>query len=199
MAARAASTDASFAEQVARAANRFHEPKSDYISWLRPPGKDIPTFQALSANRILFPPGEPLPLANMLAKKIVLIGINVPDRDQHITPFWVVGSERVPGVFIHAQILTQLLDPRYVRGFAEWMSAIAGIFFFILGLLVGRQKRLHGFHLWIDLLGVLLIVALSIVGFLASLIVPSMPLVIGWITGVAVGHQVASSSQNHTS
>jgi adenylate cyclase len=53
----------------------------------------------------------------LLKGKIVLIGINLPDADRHRTPLAAIlghGAASLPGVLIHAQALSQILDGRQV-------------------------------------------------------------------------------------
>jgi len=80
----------SFAEQLAQKAGSYPKPKSEYISWLLQPIDHTETFFTLSAEQVLGKTGGPaLPLKDLLGDRIVLIGGNFPDRDQHLIPLSV--------------------------------------------------------------------------------------------------------------
>ena len=71
------------------------------------------TFLTLSAEQVLGRSGGPaLPIADMLSDRMVLIGGNFSDRDQHLIPLSVTDGRRYPGLFVHAQILAQIMDER---------------------------------------------------------------------------------------
>jgi adenylate cyclase len=82
---------------------------------------------------------------NLFAGKIVLIGANLPDSDRHRTPLAAVvghGPGSLPGVVVHAQALSQILDGRQlprVNGNAEILLAIlAGLISMALVLVETR-------------------------------------------------------------
>jgi adenylate cyclase len=104
----------SFAEMLARADGETFRPRSDYISWLLPPTDGAQTFLELPAELLV--PGSivSLPLKSLLQDRIVLIGGNFSDRDQHLTPLSVWNGGRFTGVFVHAQILAQYLAHRSI-------------------------------------------------------------------------------------
>jgi class 3 adenylate cyclase len=54
-------------------------------------------------------------LRPQLAGKIVLVGIYVRDIDRLPTPFTVINGVAAPGVLIHASLVAQMLDGRWIR------------------------------------------------------------------------------------
>ena len=62
--------------------------------------------------------------------RIVLVGGSFGDRDRHLTPFSVIDRKTMPGVFIHAQVVAQLIDGREVLTVPIWLEAL------VLGALV---------------------------------------------------------------
>jgi CHASE2 domain-containing sensor protein len=182
----------SFAELVAQADGTYSAPGSLYISWLRGPRDGRETFLTLSGDDILGRGlASPLPLKGMLRDKIVLVGGNFPDRDQHLTPFSVLRGERYPGVFVHAQIVAQLSDPRrrpiYVLHWPLWviliLAAVGG------GFLAGRSPRLAASYPWTEV-GV--VIAFIIIGALAFLfgrfVFPFVAVLLGWGWGEMIAH-----------
>jgi CHASE2 domain-containing sensor protein len=126
-------------------------------------------------------------MADLLHDKIVLIGGNFDDRDQHLTPLSVSRDDLYTGLFIHTQILAQLLARRSVREMAgplQWLIAlVAGVAGYWLG------RRSHHYFLWLEL-GI--VVSAVLLGFLAfsrfSTILPYNFVMITLLAGAAVGH-----------
>ncbi|HEY4919057.1 MAG TPA: CHASE2 domain-containing protein [Xanthobacteraceae bacterium] len=182
----------SFAELVARAGGSYRAPASLQISWLRPPKDGRETFLTLSGEDILGRDlASPLPLRDMLRGKIVLVGGNFPDRDQHLTPFSVLHGERYPGVFVHSQIVAQLSDserrPIYALGWPGWLIIVliaAGG-----GFVAGTTSWASEKHPWVEIAAVLCFIALSIFTFkFGRFSFPFVAAVLGWGWGEMVGH-----------
>jgi len=182
----------SFAELLARAGGSYRDPGSLYISWLRTPRNNRQTFLTLSGDDILgHGLASPLPLNDMLRDKIVLVGGNFQDRDQHLTPFSVLHGNWYPGIFVHAQIVAQLSDrsrrPIYVLGWPLWvilvLAAAGG------GFLIGRLPLPDRYHPWVEIGGVTAFIIVSVLAFeFGRFVFPFVAVVLGWGWGEMVGH-----------
>ncbi len=177
-----------FASALADQVNVHFHPKSHYISWLLEPEDKSEQFLTLSAEQVLGRAGgPPLPIADMLRDRIVLVGGNFSDRDQHLTPLSVRSHERSPGLFIHAQILAQILDTRTMREAGTVMQVVIVMAAFVFGFWVGRtSSRLP---IVIELASVAALVLAAGLAFMwFSFILPYNAIVIAWLAGVAAGH-----------
>jgi adenylate cyclase len=177
----------SFAEALAHAEGCDFKPESRYIAWLLPPTNGAETFMTLAAEDVLGRGSVKLPLETMLRGKIVLIGGNFSDRDQHLTPLSVSRDDFYPGLFVHAQILAQLLAKRSIVEIdpsAQLLIAMAAAF---VGYLSGRRSG-H-YNLWLELGAVATLVLIGFLSFwLWDVIFPYNFALITLLTGVAVGH-----------
>jgi adenylate cyclase len=176
----------SFARQLVDAVGSYPEPRSSYISWLLEPADGAETFQSLPAEQVLGHEGAPLPLKDMLKGKIVLIGGNFLDRDQHLVPLSVVSQARYPGLFVHAQIIAQLLDGRSLATLSLPLQLAAVAFSSVLGFWLGRKLR------WVvlgpELLSLVGLVLATVAAFVyADLILPYTGMLLAWFSGLAVG------------
>jgi adenylate cyclase len=177
----------SFARRLVDTVGSYPEPKSTYISWLLKPWDGSQTFQSLPADAALGRSGPPLPLKEMLKGKIVLIGGHFQDRDQHLLPLSVVSDQRYPGLFVHAQIVAQLLDQRSLSTLGLPLQLIVLALAAALGVWTGRRQR--QIHLVAELLSVIGLVMLGILAFVyGNLILPYTGLLLTWLSGLAVGH-----------
>lgn len=120
--------ETSFARLIARAAGRDDADSERPIAWLLAPQNGAQTFTAIEAQRIV--PGEhdttaatAAEAARPLAGKIVLVGGDFPERDKHRTPLSAWSGESMSGVYIHANMIADLLDPR--RSIAELPPGVA--------------------------------------------------------------------------
>ena len=68
--------------------------------------------------------------------KVVLIGADLPLEDRHATPFTAIDGDLMPGVIVHANSLSQLLDHRSVRLAGSFASAITIFIYSILGVVL---------------------------------------------------------------
>lgn len=85
------------------------------IAWRPRPADGTDRFQSLPTHSILeLGDIEPTLVSGLLENRIVLIGNDLPQGDRHRTLLSVDSSEpaTMPGVFIHAHVLAQLLDGR---------------------------------------------------------------------------------------
>jgi len=181
----------SFAEVLAQAEGSYPLPRTPYISWLLPPVNGAETFLSLSAEQILGrdDPAIQLPLTKLLGGRIVLIGGNFSDRDQHLTPLSVVNEERYTGLFIHAQILAQLLSQRSIHTLDWPMKLVLFMVAACAGVWVGRQERFGHRHYLIELLAVAgLIIASIAIFYFFSVIFPVTPTLLLLVAGATYGH-----------
>jgi CHASE2 domain-containing sensor protein len=181
----------SFAEALAKASGSARELRSPQISWLLAPNDGSEIFTALSAEQLLGTGKlrEALPLKQLIGRKIVIIGGNFDDRDQHLTPLSVLGGAHYPGVSIHAQVLAQILDGRsaHVPGMIADAAMLAVIVVF--GFWIGRRDIADRYHRAIETTGAISLVLLSIFCFLLfDFLFPFTLLFIGGMVGVVGGH-----------
>ena len=138
----------SFAEALARSAGIQSFPDSRRISWMRSP-PDSETFLVVDADAILAAAKDPggvlsMALENQIHGRIILVGVDLLDRDRHPTPLSVVERSDMLGVAIHAQILAGLLDGRTLddlnqHGVAA-LGAMAAFFGVLIGWFAARRK-----------------------------------------------------------
>jgi CHASE2 domain-containing sensor protein len=177
----------SFAQAVAHAAGTDFVPQSRYISWLLPPADGAETFMTLAAEDVLGRGEVKLNMADLLRDKIVLIGGNFDDRDQHLTPLSVSRDGLYTGVFIHAQILAQLLAGRSIREMGVALQLLLALAAALGGHWVGRRSG-H-YHVWLELGSVAGVVLLGVAAFsLFGAIFPCNLVVISLLAGAAAGH-----------
>lgn len=176
-----------FAEILAEKAGAHIPHDSHYISWLLAPRDGSDTFLTLSAEQVLGGEGPPLPLAELLKGKIVLVGSNAFDRDRHVTPLSLASGTRYPGLFIHAQILAQHLDGRSLRTLTWQQQLLLLLLAAGFGFWIGRLPR--QIHLLTELVSVIALIAIGIASFwLASMIFPYTGVLLAWLAGFTAGH-----------
>ncbi len=184
----------SMAERIARASGWGGEPPDGFIAWQRPPAQGgASLFPALAVP--MHAPGSPddeiLPESwrAAFADRIVLIGGDLFDRDQHFTPFSVADGAKMPGVFIHAQMIAQLLDGRSLRETPIFAEAAAVFLLVLFGFWLSWRWRIKRFDLAISVIGIgVLIVTGAILFAVYALVIPSASLFFGWLAGVWGGH-----------
>ena len=136
-------SQSSFSERLAKIQSSGNS-GSRTISWLLPPKNSrVTTFLTLNIPR--HNPEErsrfltnllPRNFKEMLAGRTVLIGADLRDGDQHITPLSILDGKRLPGVVVHAHALAQLKDGnREIRELSSFqnvfiISSIAFLCFF---------------------------------------------------------------------
>jgi CHASE2 domain-containing sensor protein len=177
----------SFGDAVALASGQYTLSKSGYISWLLPPSDGSENFFTIDAADL----SDDMPGADVLLKslrdKIVLIGGDFKDRDEHFTPLSVRCKNKYTGLFIHAQYVSQLLAHRTLNELPMFFSGPFVLLLFVGGCYVGR-RALHS-ELWLQVAGVFLLVIASVAFFyFGDFIFPFAYAVISWLAGVAVGH-----------
>lgn len=79
------------------------------IAWRGNPPDGSPIFRQYPAEHVAALPAE------WFEGKIALIGVDLVDIDRHRTPGAIIaGSGRIPGILVHAHVLSQLLDGRRI-------------------------------------------------------------------------------------
>jgi adenylate cyclase len=185
--ARGPLTNTTFAEALAKAAGREFKPSSRYISWLLPPRNGAETFLTLAAEDVLGRTSAHLPISDLLRGKIVLIGGDFDDRDQHLTPLSVTRDDFFSGLFIHAQILAQLLAKRSVQELSLPVGLLIALAAGLIGFVLGRRSG-H-YHLWLELGSVATLVLAGILAFtLLDVIIPFNLILIVCLAAAAAGH-----------
>lgn len=165
------------------------------IAWVLPPrDQSSEIFATLrvpehepsqaTADRIL-----PKSWRAALKDKVVLVGGEFVDRDQHLTPLSVVRGERMPGVRIHAQILAQLLDGRSVGPISPLTELLLLIPTAIAGFFAGRRWRLHRYRKPVYFCGLLILALVGAALFhWFGLILSTMSFLLAWLLGISGGH-----------
>jgi CHASE2 domain-containing sensor protein len=193
----------SFGNAVATAKSGKNYPAQSWtISWLLPPRDGSENFTTLDARSLL----GAAPFARDLVNgKIVLIGGNFKDRDNHFTPlsitdgqpypdffshftrFFMTNGQRYPGLFIHAQFIAQILGDRHVTESSLAITIL--ILFSIVWLAYQWGRRSGHYHLWLELGGIAALCLTTILLFIfGDFIFPLAYAAFAWIIAGAVGH-----------
>ena len=189
------------AEAAARAAGfKISEPNAKFdgerlIAWQKAPefgGYDQP-FRVLKvqSHRLGAPAGEMLGQGweALVKGRIVLVGGGFVDIDRHLTPFSVLDRAKQPGVFVHAQILGQILDGREVAVTPALADVVLLMLVALAGMAAAARWRWRGgdFHVWLlGAVGVFLLGLLVFAGL--GLILPSGSVYLAWMAGVGLGN-----------
>jgi adenylate cyclase len=188
----------SFAELLAQAAGATQPLQSQYISWLRSPTDGSDTFLSLTADELLAPDDVSLSFRprELLKDRIVLVGGNFFDRDQHLTPFSVVSDRRYPGLSVHAQIVAQIMDGRSLTLPGPVWEAVLALLAAALGYWSGLKSG-HN-YLVVELATVAGLILMGVLSFwLLSIIFPYTTTLLAWIAGAAGGHYGKRNSTDH--
>ena len=156
----------SFGDAVAHAYGQHTLSKSGYISWLLPPSNGSENFFTIDAADLSDDLSEADVLLKSLKDKIVLIGGNFKDRDEHFTPLSVRSKHKDTGLSIHAQYVSQLLEHRTLNELPMLFSGPFILLLFVGGCYVGR-RALHS-ELWLQLAGVFLFATASVAFFISG-------------------------------
>jgi adenylate cyclase len=160
-----------------------------WYCWFGQPESGIETFLTLPADQVLIHDRIGLPLQEILRDRIVLIGGNFADRDQHLTPLSVLGEDRFSGLFIHAQILAQLLANDRIYDLPKWPLYSALLVLFLFGIWVGTRDRTDHYELAIEAAAVIVLVVVSVVTFrYIHFSFPVVSVLVTWLAGIAGGH-----------
>jgi CHASE2 domain-containing sensor protein len=179
----------SFAEVLAEAAETTPRDTSSYIAWLNEPEDGTETFLTLSADTVLNTNGKTPPdlIRKLLQNKIVLVGGNFFDRDQHLIPFSVLSHHRYPGLFVHAQILDQFLEHRGISTVGAIGTGLLAAAAAAFGFWSGRRSGNR--YLLLEFATVLALVIIGILAFvLGGVIFPYTSTLLAWVAGAGGGH-----------
>ncbi len=188
---------ASFAETLARIKSKNIAIKSNYIAWqLKPDEGGKPLFPTLFVPEHAPVSGNgngetvlPDSFRPLLKNKIVLVGGSFIDRDQHLTPLSFFGETKTSGVYIHAQIIAQLLDDRWVQEFPKAIEFVVLLILSALGFFLGYRFKMREYDVLIGVLGIILLITLGVLAFaFTKTILPSTTLSFAWGLSVPAGH-----------
>ena len=159
------------------------------IDWQRPPA-GVDMFVTLSAEdvRDRDKPGTTLPLDTLLGGKRVIIGGDLSDRDQHLTPLSVKGPI-YPGAWIHAQVLSQILHNRHLYALTLPGEIAIGLICFALGGMIGSRQIAEHYHRLTELTCVAGLVLLTWLSFrYTHFLFPFSFAFVGGMIGIVTGH-----------
>jgi len=178
-----------FSGQIVSAHGKSFNDRVKYweqISWLKQPKDKTDIFLETSAGFYLATPE----LASAWTEnKIVIIGAELLDSDNHRTPFLILGKEMklTSGVEIHGQIIAQRLDDRRVKllpTLLEYLAYLIAIFaaiqLFRKYNQIPRLAKVSGY------LGIVLIVLDAIFFRIFSTILPTAMIVMCFSTVITV-------------
>lgn len=184
----------SFAEVIASLDKERRMPKSRLISWQHPPAKGgstlVPVIHVAkhepgSPDDVILPPTWRVTLKD----RVVLVGGDFVDRDQHVTPFAVADSQKTPGVLILAQTIGQLFDERAIYLTPRSVEGLCVLALTALGFWIARLWRVTSHDFWVSIVGIVALVIIGGVVFWAiRTIIPSSGLFLAWLAGVWGGH-----------
>jgi adenylate cyclase len=144
---------------------------------------DAPLFAALQIDLLADPGPEVLPfLTEQIRGKYVLIGGDIVDYDRVETTFSSITGEQPPGLAVHAEIIAQMLDGRFLTPIPKWvlwvMAVLVVLTAALTALLEWRARRL------VPLLAGLmaLFIGIPVVLQLANVDTYGLPAV-GWLVG----------------
>lgn len=186
-----------FSELLAQSAKKDAKMKSGYIAWLLAPeqgGKSLFPTIYVPAHEPVDGSGDgstvlPEHFKSILKDKIVLVGGDFVDMDRHLTPLSYFGQKKTPGVFIHAQVIAQLLDDRAVFDLNKTYEFIALFLLGAIGFYLGFRFNLKKYDFIMGVVGVSLLIAGGVLAFaLLKTILPSTSLSLAWVVGVTAGH-----------
>ena len=126
--------------------------------------------------------------------KYVLIGVDLPFVDRHRTPFTSSRGEVegfMPGVFIHAHILDQLLSGLHIEDVEGWIGLALSWLAGFVGLMVVRIR--HSIWLRVGALAISLaaIIGISLLAFdVGKLLIPTIPMVATMLLAAMLGSAI---------
>lgn len=188
----------SFARQVALASGAQlsgpgASPASTRIAWLEGSDGDTEPFTRISAKELLHGTTEARQkeIAQRINGNIVLTGIAMPNSDRHDTALSVWTDEKMLGVMIHAQIIAQLLDGRYLYELdgrhRTVLVAIVGVIGLLLGWSLG-EKRAALLNLGLATAVLVAVDALCYLGL--RLVLPFTLILYVWFIGALAGRHL---------
>jgi adenylate cyclase len=179
-------TTPSFARALAQFKRRDIDPDYSRIAWLLPPADGSDTFYELDASDLLKPGGGDALLAG-LKGKVVLIGPDLADLDQHLTPLSVLDETRTAGVRIHAQIVAQLIDGRRLRELGWSEEILLLLMLGAVGYLVSRHYGLDRSPKTTAWAGSIALIGAGVIAFTHGIILPYTSALTVWISSIGLG------------
>jgi adenylate cyclase len=173
-------------------------PHNRLIAWLlRPKQKGADTFATLHVPEHAPVDGHgdghtvlPNSLSDVLTGKIVIIGADFIDRDQHRIPLSIETKAPVPGAFIHAQIVAQLIDDRKITELPKFVEVVLVFFMCLAGYLIASRYSIFAIEMFSQLVFLLTITVVGGVLFwIWTLVLPTSTMFMGWLFGaIGEGH-----------
>ena len=186
--AKSADQQQSFAEVLAQIKRKGAKPHTPRIAWLLTPRDGSQTFYEVEASDLLGDPEDAAPLLPGLKDKIVLIGSDLVDLDRHLTPLSVVDEARMPGVKIHAHILAQLIDDRWLRALNWPEELLMLVAITLAGYTASRRRKLGAFKRTLASVGSISLVILGFVAFnTLNLVLPYTAALAAWLAALSIG------------
>ena len=181
-----------FAEVLAQAKRKDAAPRTSYIAWLLPPADGSQTFYELEASEVVGQPREVKEaLLAALKDKIVLIGADLFDLDRHLTPMAIVDEARVPGVKVHAQIVAQLTDDRWLRELSPFEEFLLLLAIAAVGYQLSSRFSAGRYRKLLAAAGSGLFIFLGIVSFkFAWILLPFTTALAAWLSALSLGGNV---------
>ena len=188
----------SFARQVALAAGTTltgpgASSASTRIAWLVGRDHDTEPFFRISAGELLGAASDARrqEIAQRIKGNIVLTGIDMPNSDRHDTALSVWTDSKMLGVLIHAHILAQLIDGRYLYepGGDARSILLAGLG--VAGLLLGwifGERRAGLLNLGLATAVLVGVDAVCYFGF--RLVLPFTLMLYAWFIGALAGRHL---------
>lgn len=165
---------------------------------------DEPLFASVQIDLFADPDPDVLPfLAEQIRGKYVLIGGDIVDYDRVATTFTSINGELPPGLAVHAEIIAQMLDNRYLVPIPPWtlwaMAVLVVVSAALTALLEWPGRRLAPFLvvLFAGFLGIPLLLQLSNVDTYG---LPAAGWLLGWIiafTAVNAAARAAGAVQRN--
>jgi len=129
-------------------------------------------------------------LSDVLTGKIVIVGADFIDRDQHRIPLSIDTKAPVPGAFIHAQIIAQLIDGRTILELPKFAEVVLVFLMCLAGYLIASRYSFFAIEMFSQLVFLLAIIVVgSVLFWMWSLILPTSTMFMGWLFGaIGEGH-----------
>jgi|ERR1035437_1722600 adenylate cyclase len=171
-------------------------PANHLISWLLPPKNkksDMFTTLHISTHDPVDGTGDghtvlPNYLHAALKNKIVIIGGDFIDRDQHRIPLSVETKAPASGAFIHAQIIAQLIDKRAIIKVPPICEVGIDLLICLVAFLISSRYFLFGIELFSHFV---FLVAIVLTGFFLfsewSIVLTTSTMAAGWVLGIIGG------------
>jgi CHASE2 domain-containing sensor protein len=181
----------SFAEMLAQFKRKNAAPHTRPIAWLLPPRDGSDTFYEIEAQELLESAEDAEPLIAGLTGKVVLIGSDLNDMDRHLTPLSVVDEARLPGVMIHAQMVSQLIDDRWLRGLYLSEEFLMLLVLAAGGYIISRYYALGRFPKILASSGSFVLIVAGFFSFkFFGLILPYATALSAWIGSITLGDSI---------